>query len=487
MADILSSLEPKQLFHHFEELTRIPRGSGNEKAVSDYLKKFGEDLGLDTIQEDCLNIIIKKPGTEGYENGPRVILQGHMDMVCAKDEHMEFDFEKDEIPIVIDGDMIKTKGTTLGADNGIAVAMAMTLLESKDIPHPPITALFTVSEETSMGGAEKLESEHIEGDILINVDSEEEGIMTTSCAGGVDNILKLPIMLDDKDSKSNKGYKVSIRGLLGGHSGIEINKNRGNAIILMGRLLDEMREELHFDIFTIAGGEKINAIPKYSNASIAIDSEDSEELNNVVKKCNDMFSNEFKTADPGITLSLEECDVPDKVFSIETKNACIDVLKLIPNSVQTMSADIEGLVESSTNLGVLELEDDSILFRSAVRSSVLTLKYEINSKIEILAHLNGGKMILQADYPEWEFKKESRIRDLMAKLYKAKYGEEMEVAAIHAGLECGLLKEKVGDIDMISIGPNLYDVHTPNEHLSISSTQRVYDFIGDVLKELKSK
>lgn len=485
MSGVLSNLKPERLFENFEALTKIPRGSGHEKGVSDYLKKFGQDLGLDTIQEDCYNIIIRKPATEGYENGPTIILQGHMDMVCAKDEDKVFDFERDPIPIVLDGDMIRTEGTTLGADNGIAVAMAMTLLESNDIPHPPLVALITVDEETSMGGAEKLNPDNVSGDILINIDSEEEGIMTTSCAGGVDNIIKLPIMEEDRDEKSSVAFKVSITGLLGGHSGMEIDKNRANANILMGRLLDDLREELHFDIFDIAGGEKINAIPKFCHGCIVIDKSDKDEFTQVVEKCKNIFSNEFKTADPGIDITYKECELKHKVFSLETKNALIDILKLIPNGVQTMSADIKGLVESSTNLGVFKVEDDAVVFRNAVRSSVLSLKYEINSKMEILSHLNGASMILNADYPEWEFKKESRIRDLMGDIYKKMYDKDMEIAAIHAGLECGLLKEKVGDIDMVSIGPDMYDVHTPNEHISISSTQRVFEFLCEVLKELK--
>jgi dipeptidase D len=486
MSNVLGNLEPKELFTNFEALTKIPRGSGNEQQVSDYLKDFGEKLGLETIQEECLNVIIKKPGTSGYENGPTVILQGHMDMVCVKEQNISFDFDKEAIPIVIDGDMITTKGTTLGADNGIAVAMAMAILESKDIPHPPITALFTVSEETTMGGAENLDSKDISGDILINIDSEEEGIMTTSCAGGVDNIVRLPIIHDDREDKANVAFNISIKGLLGGHSGLEINKNRGNAIILLGRLLDDLREEIHFDISSIAGGEKINAIPKYASCDVLIDSDDKGELDKVIERYQEIFKNEFKTPDPNIIVECTDAELVDKVFNIETKNACIDILRLTPFGVQTMSSDIEGLVQSSTNLGVMGVEGEEVVFRNSVRSSVHSLKGEINSRIEIMAHLNGAKMILEADYPEWEFRKESRIRDLMAKIYKDMYNKEMEVAAIHAGLECGLLKEALGDIDMVSIGPNMYDVHTPVEHLSISSTKRVYEFLCEVLKELKS-
>ncbi|WP_427339404.1 aminoacyl-histidine dipeptidase [Caloranaerobacter sp. DY30410] len=484
MVNVLSGLKPEAVFKFFEELTRIPRGSGNEKQVSDYLVKFAKDNGLEVIQEECLNVIIKKPGTEGYENAPTVILQGHMDMVCVKDEDLDFDFTKDPIPLVVDGDMIRTKGTTLGADNGIAVAMIMAILASKDLPHPPLVALITVSEETGMDGVLNLNPENVSGDILINIDSEEEGTILASCAGGVDNIIHLPIEWNKADT--NKiGYKISIKGLIGGHSGIEINKNRANAIKLLGRLLENLDKEINIDIANVSGGEKLNAIAKMSKAVVMINKEDEGKFKRIVDEYQKIFSNEYKTSDPDINIKLEKVDGIQKVFSSKTKKGLISILRLIPNGVQTMSADIEGLVESSNNIGVLTTREEEIEFDSAVRSSVKSLKKEINDRIQNICDLVGAKMELVADYPEWEFKAESPIRDLMAKVYRDMFGKEVKVDAIHAGLECGFLKEKIGDIDMVSIGPNIYDVHTPNEHISISSTKRVFEFLCEVLKRIK--
>lgn len=484
MGKVLAGLQPEAVFRHFEALTRIPRGSGNEKEVSDYLVDFAKQNGLEVIQEDCLNIIIKKPGTKGYENAPTVILQGHMDMVCTKREDIDFDLTKDPIPLVVDGDMIRTEGTTLGADNGIAVAMAMAILESNDIPHPPIVALITVAEETGMDGVLNLNPENISGDILINIDSEEEGVILASCAGGVNNIVSLPVKW--KEADNNKiAYKLAIKGLLGGHSGIEIDKNRANAIKLLGRMLNGINRELSIDVANVSGGEKMNAIPKMAESTILVDEEKEDKLKDLVAQYQDIFSNEFATADPNIKIYLEKADSIDKVFSCKTKKELISVLRLIPSGVQTMSADIEGLVESSNNIGVLTTKENEIVFDSAVRSSVKSLKEEINERIQTICDIVGAKMELVSDYPEWQYKVDSPIRDLMSEVYKEMYNEEAKIEAIHAGLECGFLKEKLGDIDMVSIGPNLHDVHTPDEHLSISSTKRVFEFLCEVLKRIK--
>ena len=484
MERLLVGLQPERVLKHFESLTRIPRESGNEREVSDFLVKFAKDLGLEVIQEECLNVIINKPATKGYENGPRVILQGHMDIVCVKREDLEFDFTKDPIPIVLDGDMIRTEGTTLGADNGIALAMTMAILESKELDHPPLTGLFTVSEETGMDGVINLNPSNISGDILINIDSEEEGSALSSCAGGVNNIVHLPIQW--KDIKGDKeAYKLSIKGLLGGHSGMEIDKNRGNAIKLLGRLLDGIDRNMDIEAGHISGGEKMNAIPKMADVIIVTDKSKEDTLRGLIEEYQSIFSNEFETSDPHIKLYIDRTEKPKKVFSEKTRKSLIKILRLIPNGVQTMSANIEGLVESSNNLGVLLTEENEVVFNSAVRSSVKTLKDEINNRIQIICDSEDAVMKLVGDYPEWEYKADSPIRDLMVNVYRDMYGEELQIDAIHAGLECGLLKEKVGDIDMISIGPNIYDVHTPDEHLSISSTGRVFNFLCEVLKSIK--
>jgi len=488
MTGKLSGLKPEAVFKHFEALTQIPRESGNEKAVSDYLVKFGESLDLEVIQEECLNVIIKKKGTSGYENAPHVILQGHMDMVCVKREDLDFDFLTDPIPIVVEDDYVKTDGTTLGADNGIAVAMAMAIMEAKDIPHPPITALITVAEETGMDGVIGLRSENISGDILINIDSEEEGTLLASCAGGVNNIVTLPISMVRIAPKAC--YKLKIKGLLGGHSGMEINQNRANAIKLLGRVLEEIKKNEGIEVMQVDGGDKMNAIAKYAEATIAVTDTDLvsfDRLKEQVTKIESKFKLEFETSDSGVEIALEPVQVPEgaKALSRDSLDSMVSILRLIPYGVQTMSANIAGLVESSNNIGVLTMHEDQIEFSSAVRSSVKSLKEEINSRIETICGLTGAGMKLVSDYPEWPYKVDSPIRDLMGKTWKQKYGTEIKVDAIHAGLECGLLKDKVGDIDMVSMGPNLYDVHTPMERMSIGSVERVYDFLVDVLKEVK--
>lgn len=482
--NVLAGLEPQAVFSHFEALTRIPRESGNEDEVSAFLAAFGESLGLKTIRESCNNIIIEKPASPGYENAPTVILQGHMDMVCVKKEGYAFDFESDPIPLVVEGDFVKTEGTTLGADNGIAVAMIMNILESKNLEHPPLVALMTVAEETGMDGVVNLEPEHISGDILINIDSEEEGILLASCAGGVNNIVTLPIKKVNK--KSEKTFVIRIKGLRSGHSGMEIDKNRANAIKLLGRILEAIQELETIEIFQVSGGDKMNAIAETATAYIGVGAGDVEALKSIVFEQGHLLKNEFATADPDITINLEVEDNPfEKSLSKESVQALIPILRLLPFGPNTMSNDIQGLVESSSNLGILKQDEDSIKIHNLLRSSLQSVKEEMNSRIDYICKLTGAQMTLEADYPDWPFKTESRIRDIMRQAWKDMFNEEIQVSAIHAGLECGFLKEKVGDIDMISLGPNLYDVHTPLERMSIGSVERVYDFLLDVLKRIK--
>lgn len=484
MKDILMGLQPEAVFRNFEKLTRIPRESGNEEAVADFLVSFAKKLNLEVTKEDCGNVIIKKPAASGYEKSPVVILQGHTDIVCVKLDDYEFDFTKDAIPLLVEGDFVKTEGTTLGADNGIAVAMAMSILEDKDLQHPELVCLFTVGEETGMDGVVSLNPQNVRGDILINIDAEEEGTVLTSCAGGVNNILEYPVRREKRSL--DECYRLVIQGLAGGHSGIEINKNRANALKLMGRILKAFEGHFPFELISINGGEKMNAIAKRAEVVFAIDNKDVDTMEMLVGSLQNTFSNEFEISDPNIELVLKEEYATIENSFIRAANTDIaNILRLIPYGIQTMSAGMPGLVESSSNLGVLEERNGSLRFVSAVRSSVKSLKHEINERFEIIAKLTGCKNYLESDYPEWQFKQESYIRDVMRSVYSELYNKELHVDAIHAGLECGFLKEKVGDIDMISIGPNLYDVHTPYEKLSISSTKRVYEFLCEVLKRLK--
>ena len=483
MEHVLKGLEPESVFRNFEALTQIPRESGNEAAVAAYLEQFAKNLGLDVIKEPSNNIIITKPATPGYENAPTVILQGHTDMVCVKLDTLDFDFNTQPIPLVVEGDEIKTKGTTLGADNGIAVAMAMSVLESKTLEHPKLIALFTTAEETGMDGVMSLDPEHVKGDILINLDSEEEGTLLASCAGGVNNIIEIDMA--KVDNQNTLAYQLVISGLAGGHSGIEIGKNRANAIKLMGRTLSSFKAHFPFALYEIFGGEKMNAIAKRCVMKFTVMPEDRYLMEDLVESLEVTFKTEYEIADPSIKLELSACEVPKQVFAAASTNALEMMLRLTPFGVYTMSAGIPGLVETSNNLGVLEQNGDTIKLTNAIRSSVKSKKQEMNEIMALICDAVGGRNSLVSDYPEWPFKVDSKVRDLMKTTYMELYGKELKVDAIHAGLECGFLKEKVGDIDMISLGPNMHDVHTPFERLSVSSTRRTFEFLCEVLKKMK--
>ena len=477
-------LEEKKVWEYFQAISNIPRESGNEAAISEYLVNFAKEHNLDYVQEPCKNVIITKPATPGYEDAPRVILQGHMDMVCVKDDELDFNFETDALPIYVDGDWLRTKGTTLGADNGIAVAMSLAILADETLEHPALTVLVTTEEETGMDGVMALGPANVPGDILINIDSEEEGVALASCAGGVRNSLKLPIEWTEVDAAGLTSYEIVISGLKGGHSGIAINKCRANANKLMGRLLHYI-QDLNVSVSSIAGGEKMNAISKRAILNITLAQEQSEALESKVKDFEIMVRAEFETADPGISVVTTKIDTVTKVFTKETAQNLMYILQLIPYGPQTMSANIPGLVESSSNIGVVEMDENEIEFNSAIRSSVSSLKREINHRIQAIANLTGATMELIADYPEWEFETESKVREIMKDVYQEMFGKELEVSAIHAGLECGFLSQKLGKIDMISIGPDITGAHTPKESLSIPSTERVYNFLCDVLKAIK--
>ena len=481
----LEGLKPERVLYYFEELTKIPRCSFEEQGVSDYLKGVGESLGLEVIQDKALNIVIKKPGTKGYKNKPIVVLQGHMDMVCEKADDTEFDFSKDSIKISVEDDFIIAKETTLGADNGIAVAMTLAILESKNIAHPPLEILITSNEESGMSGAAKLDPLNIDGRILINIDSEEEGTILVSCAGGERNILTIPILWND-GVKDKVSYAIKVSGLLGGHSGIEIDKARGNSNRILGRILNRLNEDISsFDLACIYGGSKSNAIPRLSIATILIDSMDIEIAKNIVEEMEKTIKFELSACDTNLSVSLEESDIINKAFSSETKEKIITSLMLIPTGVQSMSQEIEGLVESSNNLGVVKTLIDEVTIECAIRSSVGSLKTNIAKQIELFSKSIGCKYLSTSSYPAWEYDSNSYIREVFKQSYKSLYKKEVNVMALHAGLECGLFREKFGDIDMVSFGPNIEGVHAPGEKLSISSTERTWDLLLEVLKNIK--
>ena len=482
MNRVLNDLQPGLVFKYFEEISQIPRGSKNEKGISDYLRNFGESLGLETIQDESLNIIIRKPSTPGYENAPGVVLQGHMDMVCEKNKSTNHDFMKDPIKLRIDGDYVYATDTTLGADNGIAVAMGLAILASNDIAHPALELLVTVDEEAGMTGAMALDGSLVKGKYILNLDSEEEGYLLVSCAGGVTALSTLPVEFV-KPEATKKAYLLEIKGLLGGHSGMDIIKQRGNANKLLGRLLNLLNVD--FDIAKVEGGSKNNAIPREADCVIMVNNDQIDEFTTQLKDITNIFKHELRTSDPGLEIACSETATPELILDSTSKDRVIKMLNLIPNGIQTMSMDIENLVESSTNLGVLRTTDSTVTFECAVRSSVKSLKEDITARMELLVTELGGNLELISDYPAWEYAKDSNLEKVCIEAYKNLTGKEPIIMALHAGLECGLLLDKIPNAEAISFGPNMYDVHTPNEHLSISSTENTWKYLLEVLKSIK--
>ena len=465
----LTHLQPNRVFYYFEQLCGIPHGSGDTRRISDYCVAFAKERGLWYRQDALNNVMIKKPATPGYEDHPAVILQGHLDMVCEKAPDCPIDFTTDELDVDVDGDWVFAHGTTLGGDDGIAVAMALAILESDDLPHPPLEVLFTVDEETGMYGAEGLDPSDLDGRILINVDSEEQGVLTVSCAGGARAEILLPLAYTPA---TETAYRVVVEGLQGGHSGVEIDKGRLNANVVMGTFLNTLDGRISH----IAGGLKDNAIPVRCEAVITCTTDPTEDAA--------AFAAAHRVAgDPDLTISVETA-VADEVMDADSTARVIDFLTTVPNGIQAMSADIEGLVQTSLNLGILTTEADALHASFAVRSSKNEEKTALLAALEAVAHRLGGTYSSHGHYPAWEYRKDSRLRDTMCRVWQAQTGETPVVMAIHAGLECGLFCEKISDLDAVSIGPNMQDIHTCRERLSVSSTARVYDYLCAVLKEL---
>lgn len=460
----LSHLQPARVFHYFEEICGIPHGSGDTARISDYCVNFAKAHHLSYHQDALGNVIIKKPATAGYEDHPAVILQGHVDMVCEKAPDSTIDFTTNGLEVDTDGELVFAHGTTLGGDNGIAVAMAFAILESDDLSHPPLEVLLTVDEETGMYGAEGFDAAKLQGKMLINVDSEEEGVLTVSCAGGARAELTLPLTYAPTAAPC---WQVEVGGLQGGHSGIEIDKGRLNANIVLAQFL----RTLDCRIVTIGGGLKDNAIPVASAAVIACDADPTAAAI--------AFAAAHRVAgDPNLTLTVTPATAATAMDGATTA-AVLDLLTTVPNGIQAMSADIDGLVQTSLNLGILATEGDTLRASFAVRSSVGAEKAALLEKLATFAPCTT-----YGHYPAWEYRKESRLRDVMCAVWEQKYGEKPTVAAIHAGLECGLFCEKIDGLDAVSIGPNMWDVHTCRERLSVASTAKVYAYLCDVLKEL---
>ncbi|MBC8611984.1 Cytosol non-specific dipeptidase [uncultured Ruminococcus sp.] len=477
---VLEHLKPKSVFSYFEDLCGIPHGSRNVKAVSDYCVSFAKEHGLEWMQDDAYNVIIIKPATAGYEKAPAVMLQGHLDMVCEKDMALtDLDMAKTPLDIAIDGDYIYAKGTTLGGDDGIAVACMLAVLASNDLSHPRIEAVFTTDEEIGMLGAAAIDLSPLQAKLLINMDSEEEGIFLTSCAGGVTASINLPVAYEETGKTP---VEITIDGLQGGHSGIEIDKGRGNANMLMGRLLNHMKQ-VDFRLAELKGGLKDNAIPLSCRAVIMTD--DVEAVQQAVQEYEQVLRHEYRTSDPNVSVHAAVLETGSCALNADSTKRAVSLLTNVPNGVQAMSMDLVGLVETSLNLGILELTQQGLFLSFAVRSSVSSAKQAVLERLESIAELLGGTVELFGDYPAWEFKKDSRLREIMMQTYRDLYGKEPEIQAIHAGLECGIFSGKVEGLDCISLGPDMMNVHTSKERLSISSTARTWDLVVETLKRLK--
>ena len=408
-----------------------------------------------------------------------------MDMVCDKNKSKEHNFETDPIELRVVDDMLYATDTTLGADNGIAVAYALAILNADDIPHPPLKVLITTEEETGLKGAAALDPAYLEGDMLINVDCEEEGTLFTSCAGGV-RISHFVEAVWENPAPGYLSYLIDLKGLKGGHSGAEIDKGRGNANKLMGRFLGALANEAEFQIGKINGGSKTNTIPREAEATIFLHPEHENILTAKIEEWNTIFKKEMRTKDPDVVLNTRKITEKDaKVLSKETTEKVINLLVIMPDGVQTMSGDIEGLVESSTNLGVVSTSDSGISFESATRSNIGSQKYNIVNRLKTIAHILNIDFNTDSDYPEWEYQADSKLREIFKKVYKDMHQKELEITAIHAGLECGFFKEKNKNLDIVALGPDQYDVHTPDEHVSIPSLKRTYEYLLNVLKHIK--
>lgn len=479
--NILQDLEPAKVFYFFEKICSIPHTSFHEKALSNYCVAFAKERHLYYEQDEMGNVLIIADATKGYEDMPAVMLQGHLDMVGDKTAKCNLDLEKDGLQLYIEGDYIRAKGTTLGGDDGIAVAYALTILDDPGIPHPRLEVVLTVCEEVGLLGATAMNLSSCKAKRLINVDSEVEGILTAGCAGGIRVCSEIPMV---KTTRSGIVTTFSLEGLLGGHSGMEIDKGRANANVLLGRFLLQLHHQVDYDLITLKGGAKENVIPKTGSVSLLIRENDIKTTYEVMNQFTSHMSSEYGTADPGIHLIMKqenEVPVDKEVIDKDSLNKIIAALNTMPNGVQAMSMDLPGLVETSLNMGVIELDKDVFRMRFSIRSSLPSAKEYIVSKVTYFTQILGGWVTFAGEYPAWPYERNSEFRDICIDIYKKQYGKEPKIQLMHAGLECGIIADKLPGIDCISFGPNMIDIHTPNEHMSISSVARVWEFLKAIL------
>lgn len=479
---VLTGLKPEKVFYFFEEMCKIPHGSGNTKEISDYLVNFAKERSLKYYQDESNNVVIYKDASAGYENAPVTILQGHCDMVAEKTPDSDHDFEKDGLALMIEDDFITADGTTLGGDDGIAVAYMMAVLDDDSLKHPALECVITTDEEIGLLGAKALDTSVLKGKYLINMDSEEEGYLWISCAGGQTGISRIPV---DYLEIEGTAVDVVIDGLTGGHSGAEIDKIRANSNKLMGRFLYELGQKVDYSIAELEGGTKDNAITRKSSALLVIDPEEKKILEECAAAYQADLRKEYSGTDAGITVSVKFRETGKiSALTMTSREKVVFFLMNVPYGVEKMSGEIDGLVETSNNIGILKLSESELTASCGIRSSVGSAKLYVSEKIQYLTEFLGGDYSVEGDYPAWEYKKDSRLRDLMIDSYKELFGEEPYVKAIHAGLECGLFYDKIPGLDCVSYGPTMKDIHTTEEKLSISSTSRMWDYLVKVLENI---
>lgn len=480
---VLEHLKPQRVFYYFEEISKIPHGSGNTRQISDYLAAFAQKQGLKWIQDESNNVVIFKEASKGYENAPTVMLQGHMDMVCEKKAGSTHDFTRDPLELQVDGDFISAKGTTLGGDDGIAVAYGLALLEDNTLEHPALEVVFTVDEEIGLLGAAALDASCLKAKYLINLDSEEEGILWAGCAGGMTAVTKLPVRYQEGTGMK---WEIQVSGLLGGHSGAEIDKNRANATVVLARFLKECRQQGEYALAELSGGLKDNAIPREAKAVLLTDTESGERMAAYAEDFTRALKKEYTGSDEGITVTAKPLGgATEPVLHPVSLEKVLFFLLNYPNGIQKMCGFIDGLVETSCNLGITCLTPEALCGSASVRSSVGTAKQALADKIAYLTEFLGGEFTVEGDYPSWEYRQDSALRGVMVRVYRNLYGKDPQVQVIHAGLECGLFYEKIPGLDCVSIGPDMKDIHTSEERLSISSVQRVWEYLTEVLREIR--
>ena len=477
---VLEQLEPQGVFRFFEELCAIPHGSRNCQAVSDWCAAFARERGLECHQDQAGNVIIIQEATPGYEAAAPVILQGHLDMVCEKEPGCTKDMAGEGLDLLVEDGCVRAKGTTLGGDDGIAVAMALAALEDTTVQHPRLEVVLTTDEEIGMLGAVVLDVTPLQGRTMLNIDSEEEGIFTVGCAGGSSVFCHLPLI---REEFAGETLAVRVSGLVGGHSGVEINKGRANANVLMGRLLRAMAAVTELRLVSAEGGSKGNAIPTAAAAVVTV--ADGSAARKAAETLAAEMKKEYRIADPGLTVAVETVETKSLPMDEVTTGKALCMLTCLPNGVQAMSMDIPGLVQTSLNIGILKCGDDEMTAVCSVRSSVASQKQMVRDRLRCLTEQLGGRVDVIGDYPAWEYLPDSPLRERMIEVYREQYGQEPVVETVHAGLECGLLGEKLPGLDCVSFGPDLTDIHTPRERMHIASVQRTWKLLCEVLKRSK--